>query len=150
MGLAFGLEIVNCTVRDTVVVNLDNHAGVAAVRRSARSGRSSSRESRKGQEGRNPARVSVNSEQSSVAGGVVGAAVESFLAGCHNFGFTQNPLSPIVTTSNYKSYQKSGVDYAGGEERRGGKRGERSVEESREEKGKERKEKRISPKSPPA
>ena len=114
VGLAFGLEIVNCTVRDTVVVNLDNHAGVAAVRRSARSGRSSSRESRKGQEGRNPARVSVNSEQSSVAGGVVGAAVESFLAGCHNFGFTQNPLSPIVTTSNYKSYQKSGVDYAGG------------------------------------
>ena len=138
VGQAEGIYVLNCTVRDTVVVNLDDGAASGTLKRHARkeigrrfAEKKSERFRQKVHQpargnSRNPANqnpfvgdpnMDMNGSKGSwcsTAGGVVGVVINSFVSGCHNFGFKDDPLALIVSTSNYGGPNEIGEDFAGG------------------------------------
>lgn len=124
----------NCTVRDTIVVSLDDTSSVGFKRASGRQlQRSWARFPKKettaskptGKLGKKFSRNPSNSASKhgsgngvwgkqalSSAGGIIGAAINSSISGAHNFGFTNDPNALIVSASF--QYSKNPGAIAGG------------------------------------
>ena len=134
IGFAYNVFFSDCTVRDTVVVNLDDSMGVELQVSNRRHGFSGKKESKlrafafSGHVSRNPLRPNpfidssqaneadyeqiqngANGQMYSYAGGIVGSAFYSIIINSHQFGFTNDPSAVVVSNSNGYAGTAGGV-----------------------------------------